>query len=85
VGRTKDRSARSIYENIVGFYHARMLKAFKGAPFQDQKATLRQLLQTGVIYRLSIDGTGIGMNLAEDLKHEFPGIIPFCPFTNASK
>ena len=41
-------------------------------PFAEQEAELRRLLGTLPVARLSIDRSGIGMNLAENLSRDFP-------------
>ena len=53
-------------------------------PFAEQEADLRRLLETLPVARLSIDKSGIGMNLAENLARDYPQVIPES-FTNESK
>src|SRR5205823_1190012 len=47
-------------------------------------ADLRCMLNTLPIARLSIDQTGLGMHLAENLRREFPQVVPET-FTNEAK
>jgi phage FluMu gp28-like protein len=51
--------------------------------FSDQKAIACRV--AACVDRFDIDQTGIGMNLAEDLKEEFPGVVEGVDFTGAKK
>jgi phage FluMu gp28-like protein len=53
-------------------------------PFADQEADLRRMLDLLPVARLSIDQNGLGMHLAENLRRDFPQVIPET-FTNESK
>jgi phage FluMu gp28-like protein len=75
VGRTRDRSELAVFEEIEGRFVCRMLKSFEGAPFAAQEAELRRVLNTLPVARLSIDRSGIGMNLAENLTRDFPQVV----------
>jgi len=84
VGRTRDRSELAVFEEIEGRFTAGMLRSFEGVPFAEQGAELRRLLGMVPVARLSIDRSGIGMNLAENLSRDFPQVV--CEnFTNESK
>jgi phage FluMu gp28-like protein len=84
VGRTRDRSELAVFEEIEGRFTCRMLKSFEGTPFAEQEAELRRLLGTLPVARLSIDRSGIGMNLAENLSRDFPQVVGE-NFTNEAK
>ena len=84
VGRTRDRSELAVFEEIEGRFTARMLRSFEGTPFAEQEAELRRLLGTLPVARLSIDRSGIGMNLAENLSRDFPQVVGE-NFTNEAK
>lgn len=84
VGRTRDRSELAVFEEIEGRFTARMLRSFEGTPFAEQEAELRRLLGALPVARLSIDRSGIGMNLAENLARDFPQVVGE-NFTNESK
>jgi phage FluMu gp28-like protein len=84
VGRARDRSELSVFEEVEGTFTCRFLRSFKQVPFAEQEGELRRLLNTVPIARLSIDRTGIGMNLAENLEREFPQVVAE-NFTNESK
>jgi phage FluMu gp28-like protein len=84
VGRTRDRSELAVFEEIEGRFICRMLRSFDGVPFSEQELELRALLNTVPIARLSIDRSGIGMNLAENLARDYPNVLPE-DFTNNTK
>jgi len=84
VGRTRDRSELAVFEEIEGRFTCRMLKSLESTPFAEQEAELRRLLGVLPIARLSIDRSGIGMNLAENLSRDFPQVVGE-NFTNDAK
>ena len=84
VGRTRDRSELAVFEEIENRFTCRMLKSFEGTPFAEQEAELRRLLEVLPVARLSIDRSGIGMNLAENLGRDFPQVVGE-NFTNEAK
>jgi phage FluMu gp28-like protein len=84
VGRMRDRSELSLFEEIDGVFICRYLRSFLQTPFAEQEAELRRLLHTLPVVRLSIDRSGIGMNLAENLARDFPQVVAE-NFTSESK
>ncbi len=84
VGRTKDRAVLSVFEEIDGQAICRMLRSFKNTRFDDQEGELRRLLNVVPLARLSIDRTGMGMQLAENLERDFPNVVGEY-FSNESK
>jgi phage FluMu gp28-like protein len=76
VGRRKDRSELAVFEESPGRMVCRMLRTYDRAPFAAQETDLRQLLTLCPIARLSIDQSGLGMHLAENLGREFPQVRP---------
>ena len=62
----------------------RLLRRYDQVPFSEQEADLRRLLEHLPVARLSIDKSGIGMNLAENLARDYPQVVPE-GFTNDSK
>ncbi|MFH0900002.1 MAG: hypothetical protein V2A73_05165 [Pseudomonadota bacterium] len=84
VGRTRDRSELALFEETDERFTCRMLRRYEQTPFAEQEADLRRMLNTLPIARLSIDKSGIGMNLAENLARDFPQVVGEV-FTNESK
>jgi len=84
VGRTRDRSELALFEEVGGRLICRLLRSYDQVPFSVQEGDLRRLLETLPVVRLSIDNSGIGMHLAENLAGDFPQVVPEA-FTNESK
>lgn len=84
VGRTRDRSELAVFEEVDGRFTCRLLRTYAEAPFAEQEADLRRLFELLPVARLSIDRSGIGMNLAENLARDFPQVVPE-NFTNEAK
>jgi hypothetical protein len=84
VGRKRDLSELSIFEEVDGRQVCRLLWSYDQVPFAEQEAELRRMLGTLPIARLSIDQNGIGMHLAENLRRDFAQVVPET-FTNESK
>ncbi len=84
VGRTRDRSELAVFEEHESRFRCRLLRAYVDTPFAEQEADLRRLLEVLPVARLSIDRSGIGMNLAENLARDYPQVVPE-NFTNETK
>lgn len=84
VGRKRDLSELAIFEEGDGKKQCRLLRSYDKAPFAEQEAELRRMLSMLPIARLSIDQNGLGMHLAENLRRDFPNVVPET-FTNESK
>jgi phage FluMu gp28-like protein len=84
VGRTRDHSELAVFEERAGRFACRLLRRYEQVPFADQEADLRRLLDTLPVARLSIDQSGIGMNLAENLARDYPQVVREV-FTNEAK
>jgi phage FluMu gp28-like protein len=84
VGRTRDRSELAVFEEAGGRFTCRLLRSYAEAPFAEQEADLRRIFEVLPVARLSIDRSGIGMNLAENLARDFPQVVAE-NFTNEAK
>ncbi len=84
VGRTRDRSELALFEDVGGRFVCRLLRRYDQVPFAEQEADLRRMLGSLPVARLSIDRSGIGMNLAENLTRDFPQVVGEA-FSNESK
>ena len=84
VGRKHDRSELALFEDRGGRLVCRMLRTYIQTPFAGQEADLRRMLDVLPIARLSIDQSGIGMHLAENLARDYPQVVPET-FTAATK
>ena len=84
VGRVHDRSELAVFEQVSDRYTCRLLRSFHNTPFEEQEGELRRLLELVPIARLSIDQTGIGMHMAENLARDYPQVSKEW-FTNEAK
>lgn len=85
VGRKKDLSELVVFEQVDDRYKCRLIRSYKQARFVTQEADLRALLTLAPVARLSIDQSSIGMQLAENLAAEFPGVVVPETFSNERK
>jgi len=84
VGRVRDHSELAVFEQQGEHYICRLLRRYEQVPFATQEADLRQLLEHVPIARLSIDRSGIGMHLTENLTRDYPQVQAEA-FTNDTK
>jgi phage FluMu gp28-like protein len=85
VGRKRDRSELTIWDDRDYEIEMMLARTYERTPFADQKNDLIAMMTILPIARLSIDNTGIGMNLAEDVEAEFPAAVVREDFTSAVK
>ena len=74
----------ALFEELGGRFVCRLLRSYDQVPFAVQEGDLRQMLETLPVVRLSVDKSGIGMHLAENLSASFPQVQSET-FTNESK
>lgn len=75
VGRKKDLAVLVIFEEVENIMVLRCVRTYEKVAFQIMENDLNTLLTTLPIARLSIDGTGMGMQLAENLRLRFPQVV----------
>lgn len=85
VGRKRNKSSFWLLVRTNGRKEVRHIVRLEKMEFRKQKEFLKGMLFSLPIRRLSIDATGIGMNLAEDLKLLFGARIEPVTFTQKSK
>jgi phage FluMu gp28-like protein len=86
VGRTNDRTDIVwCCEYPKGAYQWTRVEHLKGAAFKEQHDFIAPILANPQIETCTIDATGLGMQLAEDLTREFPGKVQGLTFTNERK
>lgn len=86
IGRVHDRTAIVwTTEWPDGFYRTTKVKHLDKMPFALQERYVKDILKAGGIDRMWIDGTGIGMQMAENLQNAYPGIVEPIMFTNSRK
>ena len=74
VGRKKDRSVIVILESLADLLVTRGVIWMERTPFAEQLKVAREV--AGAVERFSVDATGIGAMLAEELHREFPAVEP---------
>src|SRR3990167_4366391 len=84
VGRRHDRTAISVVQQLGNAYYAYPVEVMARTEFAIQRAGIKQIWGERKIQRGAIDESGIGMQLAEDLRRELGNIEPVT-FTNAIK
>ena len=87
VGRVKDKSVLTMFEkDDAGTYVLKFRKELHRVRFAEQESYLCRVMDLWPqIARLSIDATGIGRNLAENLQEKYPDRVTSEMFTIASK
>lgn len=85
VGRRKDKSELSVFVSEGGRAVERYTLTLDRKDFAEQEAVLGELMSIRRVMRLRIDETGLGMNLAENLKKKFSHRVDAVSFTNANK
>ncbi len=85
IGRTRDFTSISVFEEVGGHYYTRLRHEMARAQFRTQHDYLRRMLKVLPLARLSIDRHGIGAQIAEDLEREFPLVVRQETFTVATK
>ena len=74
MGRSQDRSALAVFEEVEGHYTCRMLRTYHKVSFGLQEQELHMVLDRLPIAELAIDRTGLGMHMAENLSHDYPQV-----------
>lgn len=86
VARKKDLSVLWVDEEVYGHLFARLILIFRNRPFSEQKAAAYQLLDLPNLRRMAIDGTGMGIVLAEQAQEKYgPYRVESVTFTNPVK
>ncbi|WP_088187553.1 terminase family protein [Desulfosporosinus sp. FKA] len=85
VGRRKDASELISLDETEVAKILRLMATYKQSDFELQQRELSRFLEIAKPVRLDIDETGLGMNLAEDLRKKYGGQVEPISFTNASK
>jgi len=83
-GQTLDERWQQTECPVIGGWKVLDKRTYAETPFAEQEADLRRLMDVLPVARLSIDRSGIGMNLAENLARDFPQVVPE-NFTNEAK
>lgn len=89
IGRKKDSTEISIFEQIeinnYNLHVERLSIELSNIMFRNQKEILRLIINRLPIRKMRIDSTGIGIDIAETLEGEYPGIVEGVHFDNENK
>jgi len=85
VGRRRDSSVLSVFEVNGGRVIERYLHKLTRVGFDAQEAEIEALMSISRCLRIEIDETGLGMQLAENMKKKFGHRVVPISFTSASK
>lgn len=84
VGRKKDLTAIVILEKRGDVHYVRIVEILDKVTFKAQEDFISGIIEKHKPYRVCIDQTGLGMQLAENLQNTFT-CVEGVTFTNASK
>ena len=86
VARKRDLSIISIFEKLGSVFYLRKIYELKNVKYSDQKSLISYILANPKCRRLAIDNTGIGNQMAEELKDEFGSrLVEPVTFTSKAK
>lgn len=85
VGRRHDLTVIWVVSRSGDSFRTEAVFSLEDTPFEEQKRLLAAILRTRRVVGCCIDEQGIGMQLAEEMKQEFPGVVEGVSFTNAWK
>ncbi len=84
IGRKRDLTVLYILSKLGDKLYTKRIEELAGVDFETQRLVISQIIRDENIQRGCIDASGIGMQLAEELKQEFAFIEPVI-FTNDTK
>ncbi len=81
IGRKKDLTVLYLIEKLGDVYWTREMKVLPRTAFDAQRREMERLLLDYPVHRMCIDATGLGMQLAEELKKKYSTIVEPVTFT----
>lgn len=86
VGRRRDLTSIVVgYEFPEGQVYLQPAVKLRDKPFAEQRDTIRRLIRQFGVQACKIDSTGLGMQLAEELTTEFPGLVQAVDFSSGGE
>jgi len=83
-GRRRDNTVIYVLRLVNDHYYTERMDVIRYKSFAEQRALIRQIMVEEDIVRGKLDATGMGRQMAEELKAEFPQLEPQT-FTDESK
>jgi len=81
IGRKRDLTVIIAVEKVQDTFYVRDIKTLQGKTFQEQKTVIEEMKETLHPFRICIDASGLGMQLAEDLKLCYGSLVEPVGFT----
>ena len=85
IGRKRHYTVIIGIDIIDDIVYVKLVKALHSTPFDEQMATIRTIIKLIETSKVTIDASGIGMHMAENLKKEFPSKVNPVVFNNENK
>ncbi|MEJ5227207.1 terminase family protein [Thermodesulfovibrio sp.] len=81
IGRKKDLTVLYVLEKLGDVFYTREIKELFRTEFDAQRREIEAVIERYPVSRLCIDETGLGMQLAEELKKRYTSLIEPVSFT----
>lgn len=75
VGRRQDLTVIYVFEKLGDVFYTRLIRELSRTSFDAQRAEIEAVTEKYPLYRICIDSTGLGMQLAEELKRQYSSLI----------
>lgn len=85
IGRKKDLTVIIAVEKIQDSFYVRDIKTLQGKTFAEQRQIIEDMKETLHPLRICLDASGLGMQLAEELKTQYGSVIEPVGFTSQVK
>ena len=85
IGRKRDLTVIWVLQKVGDVFVTRQVRCLDKMPYRQQAEVIAQVITAGHPYRVCIDATGIGNQLAEGLAYDFGGVVEPVVFTNEVK
>lgn len=81
IGRKKDLTVILALEKIHDCHYVREIRTLRGKTFAEQKQAIEEMKETFHPFRICIDASGLGMQLAEELRLQYGSLVEPVGFT----
>lgn len=81
IGRKKDLTVIYVLEKLGDVFYTRLIRELSKTSFDAQRAEIEAVKEQYPLYRICIDSTGLGMQLAEELQKKYSSLIEPVSFT----
>lgn len=81
IGRKRDLTVIFVLEKLGDVFYTRRITPLKNTDFEAQKREIELIKETYPLCRICIDASGLGMQLAEELKKQWSSLVEPVTFT----